>query len=349
MREARELLDRIRALRAAGAPAAVATIVAVDGSAYRREGARMLVEPDGALTGVLSGGCVERELLAPARAALADGRARTLRFDLSADEEAIWGFGLGCSGVVTVLVESLAGCGETLGSAYAAALEERREARLVTRVTPSGDGATATVDRELGLDAAGAPPTPPRADELLLVERIPPPVQLVVLGAERDVVPLLRIAGELGWPAICVDPRPTAEARARAASLARYVGAPPRRLGDEVALDARTAVLVATHRYLDDLAYLAELAAAPVGYLGVLGPTKRRQRLLADLARQDAAAARQCEAALRGPAGLDLGGRSPHEIALAVAAEIQAALHDGSGAPLAAKGAATAVPAPSAR
>jgi xanthine/CO dehydrogenase XdhC/CoxF family maturation factor len=337
MREARELLDRMRALRAAGAPAAVVTIVAVDGSAYRREGARMIVEPDGALTGVLSGGCVERELLAPARAVLADGRARTLRFDLSADEEAIWGFGLGCSGVVTVLLEPLAGCGETLERAYAAALEARREARLVTQVRPSADGATATVHRELRLDVDDVTPPEPAAGEIVLVERLPPPVQLVVLGAERDVVPLLRLAGELGWPAVCVDPRPTAAAEARVAPLARYAGAPPRRLGDQVPLDARSAVLVATHRYLDDLAYLGELASAPVGYLGVLGPRRRRERLLADLGRQDAAAARRCAPALRGPAGLDLGGRTPHEIALAVAAEIQAALCGGSGAPLAAK------------
>ena len=341
MREARELLARLRALRAADAPAVVASIVAVDGSAYQREGARMVIEPGGALTGILSGGCVERELLAPAREVLAAAAPRTLRFDLAADEEAIWGFGLGCAGAITLLLEPLAACGETLERAFAAALEERREVRLETRVSPLGDGVT--VERTLRLDAIETAPPEPRpgaaTSSLELVERISPPVHLVVLGAERDVVPLLRLAGELGWQATVVDPRPTPQAEARTGALARYLGSAPRRLADAIRFDRRTAVLVATPRDLDDLAYLGELDAAPIGYLGLLGPARRRQRLLADLARQRGEEDAAWNAALRGPAGLDLGGRSPHEIALAVTAEIQAALHGGCGEPLAAKSA----------
>lgn len=348
MREARELLARLHALGAANAPAAVVSIVAVDGSAYRREGARLVVEPDGALTGVISGGCVERELLAPARAALADGAPRTLHFDLAAEEEAIWGFGLGCAGAVTLLIEPLAGCAEALVAAYAAALEERQPVELTTRVTPAPGGAgPVCVTHELrrlpaaalGERIAPASSRDAATGVLELVERLLPPVHLVVVGAERDVTPLLRLAGELGWLTTVVDPRPTVEAEARLAPHARYLGAAPRRLADTLTLDARTAVLLATHRYLDDLAYLGELRAAPIGYLGLLGPTQRRDRLLADLARQQGKGG-AAQPTPRGPAGLDLGGRSPHEIALAVVAEIQAALHGGDGRPLAQRSAA---------
>ena len=405
MREARELLARIRVLRHAERPAVVATIVAVEGSAYRREGARLLLEPDGTMTGVLSGGCVERELLAPAREVLADGEARTLRFDLSADEEAIWGFGLGCAGTITLLLEPLANAGEIVERALSTALEERRAVRLTTRVrTAPAFGPVpprVTVERCLeaveshsseaktktsiegkngGLPTAAPEPSaaaarpdlplqwkslsgsseaqisrkPPGGEaereteneeavrgeargEIEMVETLLPPVHLVVVGAERDVTPLVRLAAELGWQATVVDARPTAGAEARVAPFARYLGAAPRHLAALVAFDARTAVLVATHRYLDDLAYLGELARAELGYLGLLGPAKRRERLLADLSRQRGGAA-PARTALRGPAGLDLGGRSPGEIALAVVAEVQATLHAGSGRPLAEKG-----------
>jgi xanthine dehydrogenase accessory factor len=402
MREARELLARVRELRHTNRPAVIATIVAVEGSAYRREGARLLLEPDGAMTGVLSGGCVERELLPPAREVLASGQPRTLRFDLSADEEAIWGFGLGCSGAITLLLEPLASAGAVLERALAEAIEARRTVRLTTRVrattAPEPGASRVTIDRRLevletdsrkttarlfsekaktfiegkgiespsaALEPSGATPGPelrlqwkslsgpaeapisgrPRRgeevveetrQEIELVETMVPPVHLVVVGAERDVTPLVRLAAELGWQATVVDARPTAAAEARVAPFARYVGAAPRRLADVVTFDARTAVLVATHRYLDDLAYLGELERAELGYLGLLGPAQRRERLLADLTRRRGGAASP-RTPLRGPAGLDLGGRSPGEIALAIVAEVQAELHAGSGRPLAEK------------
>lgn len=357
MREARELLARIRHLRRGRTPAVVATVVAVEGSAYRREGTRMLIEPEGTLTGVLSGGCLERDLLVPARDTLADGRPRTLRYDLAADEEAIWGLGLGCSGVITVLIEPLEDSGEILERALAAAIEQRRTTRLSTRIRGLGGDATC-VEVEHALETAesrdpeaarGEPLQAGASDEqagveFLLVETLLPPVHLVVVGAERDVVPLVRLASELGWEATVVDARPTAEAESRFASHARYLDCPPRRLLDQpLSFDSRTAVLVATHRYLDDLAFLSELAATPVAYLGLLGPVRRRERLLADLERQHGDATRSLAARVRGPAGLDLGGRSPDEVALAVAAEIQAALHGGSGRPLAEKAAAEAL------
>jgi len=403
MREARDLLHRIRELTASGEPAVVATIVRVDGSAYRREGARLLIEPDGAMTGVLSGGCVERELLQPAAEVLADGHARTLQFDLSADEEAIWGFGLGCSGTITLLLEPLATAFEALERALSEAIDHRNPVRLTTTFHPADhDSPRVVVERTLEaateaktsiegnsdgrpsatpdpssveprlplplqwkspeIHGAGSPPARTTPTELrnekslsssapalrapagavVLVESFQPPAHLVVLGAERDVVPLVTLADELGWPVTVVAARPTAAAEARVAGRARYVGAPPRRLADEVRFDRRTAVLVATHRYLDDLAYLGELLDAELGYLGLLGPTKRRERLLADLARQRPEAAR-LRAALHGPAGLDLGGRSPHEVALAVVAEIQAAIAGGTTGPLSGKSAAGAV------
>ncbi len=330
MRELRDIWERARELRAADRPdaiAAIATIVAVEGSSYRREGARMLLEPDGTLTGVLSGGCIERDLLETAKRALDENRPRTATFDLLADEEAIWGFGLGCAGKIRLLVEPLAGpAGDALAAALPAALDERKEVLIATRIRPTELGdESVEVSRSVAVspgpaggrtetsiegqgetpedpaagpaiagdrpafplqwrafpDGAGQPqdagPLAPEprlnrkifppgvargtasgANGWLLLESILPPVHLALIGSERDSLALLRQARELGWTATVVDPRPTEAAAARVAGWARYVAGPPRRLAESVPLDARTAVLVATHRYLDDLAYLGE-------------------------------------------------------------------------------------------
>ena len=446
------MLERVRALGAGERPAALATLVEVAGSSYRREGARMLIEAGGGAVGVLSGGCLERDLERAAAAACAEGAPRTVVYDLQAEEEAVWGFGLGCEGKVTLLVEPLEGkARERLETTLATILEHRRELRIATLFDCHGSPAAALgeslflvrdressserqVERQKGKDegfiegkdfgrgalrpdsgAETAAPSPlqwnpfvfhplpsfaedpkdqglvegknsgcggsgvepggetvalpffhwkdsafrlllglapgeARAERIvdvagggsvaLLLESLLPPPHLVVVGGERDVSPLLRLGRELGWETTAVVARPSPEAEARLAPHARFVVCAARELasGTAVELSSRTAVVIATHRYLDDLAYLGELAAAgaDVGYLAVLGPARRRERLLADLVRQGHATGSAPLALLRGPAGLALGGRSPVEVALSIVAEIQAVLSGGAGRPLSA-------------
>jgi len=175
----------------------------------------------------------------------------------------------------------------------------------------------------------------------LLLESLLPLIQLLLIGAERDAPALTRLGLELGWAVTVVDPRPSAEVAMRFGAGVKYLGAGPRELlRSGVELSPRTALVLATHRYLDDLAYLTELAdarRAPVGHLALLGPVRRRERLLADLARLAPELAAAARARLRSPAGLDLGGRAPEEVALAVVAEIQAAFGGRSARPLSEK------------
>jgi len=345
VREQRELLARLRALGPDGRRSAVlATVVAVAGSAYRREGARLLIEPgeavDEPFTGVLSGGCLERDLLDPAARVATDGRPELVVYDLQADEEAIWGFGLGCSGRVTVLLEPAAGdAAGVVVEALERAIASRRVAyvrtRIVTRGAPTGP---VSVERRLddaelagGLAPGTARSTTGADGAIVLDESIAPPVHLVVAGSERDVPALLRLAGELGWERTVVETKPTATARRRIERIdpaIRIVEGAPRGLAQRIELGPRAAVVVATHRYLDDLAILGELAGASASpaYLGLLGPARRRERLLDDLAKRGHRRDRSTLATLRGPAGLDLGGRSPEEVALSIVAEIQSCL-----------------------
>lgn len=352
MRDWIDLAARLAELPA-GAPAVLATVVRVEGSSYRREGARLLVEPDGRLTGVLSGGCLERDVGAEAAAALAAGAARVVRYDLTPDEEAIWGFGTGCAGKVDLLLEPLdAALRERWQERLAGLLERRRELALVTVWSATGGDGPRPGDWAEGAGEA-SPGWARQALEALpegasrsvrvesggaaievLAERLLPPVHLLVVGAERDAPALVRLAAELGWAATVVDPRATDEAAARFRGLARYVRPAPAALAAEVELSARTAAVLATHRYLDDLAYLEPLAGSGVGHLALLGPVRRRERLLADFGRRRPDLAAGLAERLHGPAGLDLGGRSPAEVALAVVAEAQAALHGRGARPL---------------
>lgn len=298
MRELRQILLRARELRQRGERAVLATIVAVEGSAYRREGARMLIESGGALTGVLSGGCLERDLAGRAAEVLSSGAAALATYDLRSPDEALWGLGLGCGGKITLLLEALPDQPDEPSplDPLEAVARDRAPLEVVTRL----------------------------GEEVLWRQTVVPPIRLVLAGAGRDAVPLVRIADELGWETIVLDGRPTAAGAARFTGLARFAGVAPRELAGAVTVDPWTAAVVMTHNYLDDLAWLAALLPTPAAYVGLLGPAARRDRLVADLAIQGLTLDAAMMNRLHGPAGLDLGGRAPEQVALAIAAEIQA-------------------------
>jgi xanthine/CO dehydrogenase XdhC/CoxF family maturation factor len=123
-----------------------------------------------------------------------------------------------------------------------------------------------------------------------------------------------------------LDARPTAAVQERFAGLAHFAGVGPRELATAVTIDSFTAAVVLTHNYLDDLSWLAALLPSAAPYVGLLGPATRRDRLLADLVMQGLALDEALRSRLHGPAGLDLGGRAPEQVALSIVAEIQAAM-----------------------
>lgn len=340
MRDRIERLARLRALPA-DAPAALATVVRVEGSSYRREGARLLIEADGRLTGLISGGCLERDLAARASEWVSAAAPTAVVYDLTDEREAIWGFGTGCPGRVTLWIEPLdAERRRRELELLVDLVERRRERRIATcwslAAPPSPTvAATAAVARRLAALAPGEI-RPDRVDTAdgpveVLLERLLPAIHLLIVGAGPDTRPLADLAERLGWHVTRLDPRDR----------------PPGDCLAGVELSPRTAVLLATHRYLDDLAALEVAAPHPVGYLAALGATARRERLLGDLALRAPQLAAALEGRLRGPAGLDLGGRAPEEVALSIVAEIQACFAARDARPLSTVGpAAQREPAP---
>ena len=350
MSEITDVLAAIESLAARGERMALATIVAVRGSTYRRPGARLLVPEDGAPVGNLSGGCLEGDVADMARLVMREGTARLAAWDLTADDDAVWGLGLGCNGAIEVFIEPADRATDVVG-ALRAALDEERPISLVT-VVESDDpeavvpGARLVVHADGRVDGTlGAPEIDAEAiaaaRELLAAERsevrtfahgvrafvevLEPPVRLLVCGAGHDAVPLVRAAAGLGWNPVVVDDREALLTRDRFPEASAFVRLDdPERIAKEAPVDERTCVVVMTHNFLRDKAYLRGLASTSVAYLGMLGPGARTQRVLMELEEEGVALADAVRDRMHGPAGLDLGAEGPEEIAQAIIAEIVA-------------------------
>ncbi len=342
----RRLLDFFAARRDRGAPLVLATVYDTRGSTYSKAGARMLIDGDGLFQGMLSGGCLEGDLAVRAAAVLDSGQALTVTYDLAQDDE-LWGLGVGCDGLMRVVLQPLtAASGYEPFATIAAALEGAGSV-LVSTVIESNDcppGATVVhveqpvvtpaLDADV-LEAIGASGKTvlsagvsgtvdvPVGDNAMQVlhDIVRPSARLLVMGAGLDAEPLVRFADELGWRTTVVDHR---EAYVQSGSFgdADVHCVPAAMLADTLDLDSFDLAIVMSHHLASDSVYLRQLAAAAIPYIGLLGPAARRERLLGELG--DARSA--LEGRLHGPAGLDLGGRGPAPIALSIVAEMQAAL-----------------------
>lgn len=344
------LLDALRGLRREGrTDAALATLTRTRGSTFRRPGTRMLVFGDGRLVCELSGGCPQRDIVARAREAIADGEPRIVRYNAESGLDVL--MEMGCGGELEVLVEPVSATHATdYAEALAGCLQQRRSALLATVFAIDGEvvvpkrllwcGGSPCHDdlddpllsREILAATEAGGPSRASAWRLpcaqgqadVLVEPVAPAHRLVVVGSSAVARALLPLAAALGWHSLVVDQDPQ-----------RLDGLPPRQpatsagpaaIRDAVALDAHSSVVVMTHNLEQDIAYLAALASAPLAYLGALGSRERVGHMRAE---PGLAGIR-----MHAPAGLDIGSETPEEIALAVAAEIMAVLNGRNGGPL---------------
>ena len=349
---------------AAGPPGqacALATLVHVDGSSYRGVGARALALPDGDTIGLISGGCLEGDLLERAGEVLADGRPRTVRYDSTAPEDALLGLGLGCNGVVDVLLERVGdaaaggrylplieqvrveGRRSVLATVYHSSEADELGARVaLVEARPAADGTAVaphthafgnlraklreavTCDLTALLKDGRSRSKAYRIDGSpvqVLLERVEPLLPLTVCGAGPDAEPLVTLAANLGWAPVVFDHRAAFARPERFPGADRVVTGAREEFAAAVPPRSGEVAVLVTHSYPTDLIYLEQFATRNVRYVGVLGPRRRLQRLLEELGPRAPASD-----LLYGPAGLDIGADTPAEIALSIVAEIRAVL-----------------------
>ena len=361
------LLDALLAEREAGREAVLATVVKVEGSAYRRPGARMLVSRFGRPEGTISGGCLEAEVAKKAWWLTEAGPALRSYSTAEADdasEEAL-SFGLGCNGKVHVLFERLPAGPCALVDALLSVRDRQQPAAIATVIVSSGAAAPRLGERLClmpGQEAAGELLRSVLVEQIsadlqqtllrgkssrglypnglgeveVLLEYLPPVRRLVIFGAGHDAQPLVRMAKLLGWHVTVID------GRAHFARAERFAEADQVLVGDvEQPFDYHelvrgAAVAVMTHSLVQDAHWLKGVLHSEPCYVGQLGPRERTERLLAGIHEQlakpqDELPGLEC---LHYPIGLDLGGDTPESVAMAVLAEIQAVLNGRNGGSL---------------
>src|SRR2546426_3204355 len=289
--ETRAVLDRLAELRGAGRRAALATIVRARGSAYRHEGAKLLVAEDGSTVGNVSGGCLEQDVREVALQVLGSGTPELKSYCSSSDEIAAWDLGVGCEGQVDVLVEPV-----VADRPRERALLDGREPFVVCTVIKPGKGEGGREDRLIvtrdtvegglgspALNAAAAATA--RARELLGTEDsrvveivgravfcdvfLPPP-ELVICGAGDDARPLARFAADIGFRVVVVDRRAAYLTAERFPTATALVERRPEELLQRLSPDAACYAVVMTHNFADDQGYLRALVGTPVPYIGMM-------------------------------------------------------------------------------
>lgn len=312
----------------------LATVTETEGPSYRKPGAMMLIDADGNATGLVSGGCLETDLRLQGESVLKTGQRKLVTYDLREDDDALWGLGIGCQGVIHLHLERAEAAN---GYGGLADIEPHWRAGRWCQLTKSMPDELAfpstnqvVIKAAANTEADTESVTLRRTDAgCKLCTRIEPPTRLLICGAGPDVPPLVSLAAQCGWWIAVYDHRPAYAYPGHFAGADRVFCARPEQLLDHVS-DCDAAVVM-SHHLLSDIEYARQLAASSARYVGLLGPAARRIEIIHKANVGD-------DARYRGPAGLDIGSDLPETIALSILAEAHAVLNGGDGSSLTAYG-----------
>ena len=366
----REILEEMRRQLSEVSGGALVTVTRTTGSVYRREGAKMVCRPDGELVGSISGGCLESDVYEVSVGVVEQNRPEIVTYDTNAENENVWGLGLGCNGTVEVLIEPLAWWrtpeGRGVFDAVTAHVDAGRRCGIATVLSVDGKALPGIQRLLLGEDGTTVGSQGSPADDLVLQrlrealgERGPrlsrrstiadptgalevfldvlvPPTRLVVVGGGHDAIPLVRLAREVGFVVTLVDSRPQFATPERFPDADSVVCAQAEEFAELVPLAKGAAIILMTHNYLRDRAVLNQLltSSAEFLYLGALGPRVRTEQMLNEIQAAGVTLSPERIAQVHTPIGLDLGADAPAEIALAVLAELLAVRNGRNAIPL---------------
>jgi xanthine/CO dehydrogenase XdhC/CoxF family maturation factor len=340
-----DILARLAELTDSGQEAAVACVVDISGSAYRRPGARFLIAADGSTLGGISGGCLEEDVRQNGLRALDDGNCRLLHYETGDDDDPLWGLGLGCNGAVDVLVVPSSRAGFVAAAHRSRGLLAGDHAFAVVTIVDNPQGGDTTLEGRVLLPGTDLQPPPTSGDaardaalaaaaaEVLsggrsklveaggvraFIDAFVPPPALVVCGAGDDARPLVSYAAQVGFRVAVVDHRPAHLTHQRFPDAWRLIEALPEDEAVGLPTGPESYVVLKTHNVVRDKAWARRLADHSPAYLGLLGPRARCEEIAAETG--DALR----EERIFGPVGLDVGAEGPEQVGLCIVAELLA-------------------------
>jgi len=306
----RFLTEQFFAWRSAGESLVLATVCETAGSTYSKAGRQLLINREHNYVGLVGGGCLEGDLVLRADEVFADGVTQIVTYDMRDEADDMWGMGLGCRGMMKLLLQRLDQANNWEPFATLAQRMQDAQPCTVALTTASNK-----------IRAAGQLVDPCNEPDVVQWTVRPWP-RLLILGAGPDAAPIVTLARALGWHIEIADHRDELLQHPRFSEADARHTVNPATIANDVALKTFNAVCVMSHHLASDCLYLKALRDCDPVYVGVLGPGARKQQLLEKLGEHDTAFARR----LRGPIGLDIGADTPQSIALALLAEIHATL-----------------------
>ncbi|MBC7424734.1 MAG: XdhC family protein [Ferruginibacter sp.] len=359
MKEIKDIVCAFEKAATSAKACALATVVHVEGSSYRRPGARMLVTDDGMLTGAISGGCLEGDALRKALLAIAEGKNKLVTYNTMDEDDAKFGVQLGCNGIVHILFEPIniadvnnpisflkkaLAIRETAVLATLFSLKEKRQ-QIGTCYLQQATGGTYYADVFINLSVTArdiiiaevAVALATRQSLFTMVNNgesecsafiqcLPPPVSLFIVGAGNDVLPLVAITQLLGWDVTIIDGRSSHANSQRFSQVKNIIISKPEIALSTINIDNTSVIVIMTHNYNYDIEVLKQSINMDFAYIGMLGPKTKMQRMYDGLQNEGIIISDEKRNNIYSPVGLDIGAETAEEIALSIVAEIKAVL-----------------------
>ncbi|HLO83018.1 MAG TPA: XdhC family protein [Chitinophagaceae bacterium] len=361
MKEIREIIKAYDNAVHAGRKAALAAVVHLEGSSYRRPGARMIVNDEGELTGAISGGCLEGDALRKALLVLSKQQSKLVTYDTSDEDDMTIGIQLGCAGVIQVLFEPIdpnqpdnpiqllrkvVAVRQNAVLVTMFSLEKKHDAQAGTCLLMESNGNISGSIPYPGIEALVMQDVQEAMQNkkssfkqyfdqdvtvTAFIEFLQPAVSMIVVGAGNDAIPMMQMADIIGWDVRVVDGRNTHAKPERFASACQVLVSKPEKVLEQIPMDERTVFVMMTHNYNYDMAMLKALLPKNIPYIGMLGPRKKLERMLDEIKEGGTVITKDMLEKLYGPTGLEIGAETAEEIALSIISEIQAVMNAKSG------------------
>ena len=317
--EFKNCIDSFKKAHKKGLKTVMATLVALEGSSYRKPGVRMLLLEDGTMTGALSGGCVEKEILKQSESVLQTNQPKMMTYDGR--------YRLGCEGTLYILIEPFHP-DEALILEFEKSLEQRKAFQIKSAYSKQegvddawGSFITFDADKEFGFSKKANREAKGSSTSLLFEQQLEPLFRLVIVGAEHDAIQLCLMASVLGWEVVIVTPAASAKTNLDFPGVHQLLKVEPSELHLQ-GVNQHTAVVLMTHSYAKDLQYLIALKEIQPLYIGLVGAKKRGQKMGNDLVEQYSEVDEEFLDKIYSPAGLNIGAETPQEIAMSICSEI---------------------------